>query len=219
METYMEVGRSRFTSIEISMEGGGSIFSSIAISGSFHRNAWKFLLSVEVEASIASISCSFHECIPWKLSWPSIYPYTPTYFKLRPRAPQTFGCFHETFIRVHRHAFDLLRNSMEVSTNLHESQFISMEAFVEVGGSRFTCMEITVEVGRSQFTCMEVSGSFNVSTCKFLCRWKWKLPLLPSMAASTNIFRGSFHELPYTPIYFYLPSRVHKLPAASTRLP
>ena len=97
---------------------------------------------------------------------------------------------------------------MEVSTNLHESQFISMEAFVEVGGSRFTCMEITVEVGRSQFTCMEVSGSFNVSTCKFLCRWKWKLPLLPSMAASTNIFRGSFHELPYTPTYFHLLPRV-----------
>ena len=67
METYMEVGRSRFTSIEISMEGGGSIFSSIAISGSFHRNAWKFLLSVEVEACIASINCNFREYIPWKL--------------------------------------------------------------------------------------------------------------------------------------------------------
>ena len=47
---------------------------------------------------------------------------------------------------------------------------------------------------------MEVSESFH-------CQWKRKLPLLP-IAASTHIFRGSFHELPYTPTYFHLPLRV-----------
>ena len=75
---------------------------------------------------------------------------------------------------------------------------------------------------------MVVHGSFH-------CRWKWKLPLLPSMAASMNIFRGSFHcfhqlHLPliysmeasmsfhiplHTSIYFH---EYHKLPPVSRRL-
>ena len=63
----MEVGGSRFTSMEISVEVGGSRFTSMEVSRSFHGNTWKFPLSVEVEASIASINCSFHEYIPWKL--------------------------------------------------------------------------------------------------------------------------------------------------------
>ena len=41
---------------------------------------------------------------------------------------------------------------------------------------------------------VEVQGSFR-------CQWTWKLPLLPSIAAATNIFRGSFHERLYTPKY------------------
>ena len=36
-------------------------------------NTWKLPLSVEPEASIASIYCSFHEYVPWKLPWASIY--------------------------------------------------------------------------------------------------------------------------------------------------
>ena len=48
---------------------------------------------------------------------------------------------------------------------------------------------------------IEVHGSFHT-------RWKGKLPLLPSIAASTNVPRGSFHELPYTPTYLHLLSRV-----------
>ena len=48
---------------------------------------------------------------------------------------------------------------------------------------------------------VEVHGSF-------CCRWKWKLRLLPSIAASTNVFRRIFHELPYTPTYFHLLPRV-----------
>ena len=75
-------------------------------------------------------------------------------------------------------------------------------------GSRwiiFISMETSMKVGGSIFTSIVISGSFHGS---FHCRWKWKLPLLPSIAASTNILRGSFHELPYTPTYFHLPPRV-----------
>ena len=42
----------------------GSRLTSLEVSGSFRGSTWKFLLSVEVEASITSINCSFHECIP-----------------------------------------------------------------------------------------------------------------------------------------------------------
>ena len=109
-----------------------------------------------------------------------------------------------------------------------------METSLEVGGSRFTSMEIPRKLVQVDLlpwklvkASMEVRGIF-------YCRWKWKLPLLPSMAASMNIFRGSFHcfhqlHLPliysmeasmsfhiplHTSIYFH---EYHKLPAASTR--
>ena len=86
-----------------------------------------------------------------------------------------------------------------------------METSLEVGGSRFTSMEIPRKLVQVDLlpwklvkASMEVRGIF-------YCRWKWKLPLLPSLAASTNIFRGSFHELPYIPTYFHLlPSWFHK---------
>ena len=38
--------------------------------------------------------------------------------------------------------------------------------------------------------------------------WKWKLPLLPSIGASTNIFRGGFHELLCTDTFMDLLQRV-----------
>ena len=91
METFTEVSGRIVTSMGISMEDGGSRFTSIEVSRSFHGSTWKFLLSVEVEASIASISCmdifcgSFHEI-----------PHTPTYFCLLPRVSQTSSCFHKT---------------------------------------------------------------------------------------------------------------------------
>ena len=63
MEISMEVGGSRFTgskltSMEISMEVGGSRFTSIDVGGSFRGGTMsrKFPLSIEVEASIASIN-------------------------------------------------------------------------------------------------------------------------------------------------------------------
>ena len=56
----------RFIPMEISMEVGGSRFASMEVRGSFHGNTWNFPLSVEMEAPIASIDYSFHEYIPWK---------------------------------------------------------------------------------------------------------------------------------------------------------
>ena len=40
------------------------------------------------------------------------------------------------------------------------------------------------------------------------CQWKWKFLLLPSVAASTNILRGSLHALPYTLTYFHILPRI-----------
>ena len=57
--------------------------------------------------------------------------------------------------------------------------------------------KFSMQVGGRRFTFMEVSGSLH-ATWKFTLQWKWKFPLLPPIAASTNIFRGSFHGLPYT---------------------
>ena len=58
----------------------------------------------------------------------------------------------------------------------------------------------------------------------FLCQWEWKLLFFLSIAACTNVFRGSFHELLYTPTYFHLITNVqllqldfHKGPPASVR--
>ena len=57
VETSMAVGESRYnSSMEISIEVRGSRFSSMEVSGSFHGSTWKFPLSEEVEASIASIN-------------------------------------------------------------------------------------------------------------------------------------------------------------------
>ena len=112
-------------------------------------------------------------------------------------------------------------SSMEASTDLHESASTSptsnemymevnllpptsMEASMEVGGRRFTSMYISLEVGEvDALSCKSVEASMEEHG-SFHCRWKCKLPLLPSNAAFTNIFRGRFHELQHTPTYFHL---------------
>ena len=109
-----------------------------------------------------------------------------------------------------------------------EANITSMEALLEVGGSVYTSVEISIEVSGIRCTSMEVSRSFHGST------WKFKFPLsmeveasiFPSIAACTNVFRGSFHELPYTPTYFPLLLRVtqtsscfHKTSRRVHRLP
>ena len=114
------------------------------------------------------------------------------------------------------HFFYLL---MEGFTNLHGkfhgSKFTSMEAIllpwklpwksvsVDLLSWKFPWKLVGVDLLPCKLVeaSMEIHGSFH-------CRWKWKLPLLPSIAASTNIFRGSFHELPCTPTYFHLLPRV-----------
>ena len=59
---------------------------------------------------------------------------------------------------------------------------------MKVGGSRYTSMEISMEVGGSRFASMGVvGGSFHANAWKFsLCRWRWKLPLLPSNNCSSQ---------------------------------
>ena len=75
--------------------------------------------------------------------------------------------------------------------------FTSIEASMEVNGNRFHPCNF-VE------TSMEVCGSLQ----RFPLQWKLNLRLLPSIAASTTVFGWSFHELPFTPICFYLLPRV-----------
>ena len=115
----------------------------------------RFWLSVEVEASIASINCSFHVHSPWKLPRASIYPYilspTSTSITNFQLLPQDFHKSPPCSVRY---------NSMEVGGNFHGnfhgSLFTSMEAFMEVDGRVFSS------------TSMKVSGSFLGSTWKFL---------------------------------------------------
>ena len=75
------------------------------------------------------------------------------------------------------------------------------------GGSRFTRKFPwkLVEVDLLPWSLVEASMEIHGIV---YCRWKWNLPLLPSIAASTKKIRGSFHELPYTPKYFHLIPRV-----------
>ena len=70
----MEAGGRILTSMEVSMEAvevskevGGSRLTYMEVGESFHGGAWKLPQSVEVEASVSSINCSFHEHSPWKL--------------------------------------------------------------------------------------------------------------------------------------------------------
>ena len=106
---------------------------------------------------------------------------------------------------------------------------------MEVGGSKFTPMEISIDVGGSRSP-MEVNLFPSKYPCKlvevnllswklveasmkvhgsFHCQWKWKLPLLPSIAASTMEDSMSFHITLRTSVYIH---EYRELPAASTRL-
>ena len=89
---WIYIHGSQFSSVQV----GGNIFSCMEIAKEFVF-PWKYMelsLSVEVEATIASTNCSFHEYIPWKLPWASI---SPTYFHLLPRASQTPGYFTQDY--------------------------------------------------------------------------------------------------------------------------
>ena len=72
-----------------------------------------------------------------------------------------------------------------------------------------------VEVDLLPWTLVEASMKIHGS---FHCRWNLELPLLSAFAASTIIFRGSFHELSHTRTCFHLLPRYHKPLAPSARL-
>ena len=95
------------------------------------------------------------------------------------------------------------RTSRWKSVEVNRSRWKEIYKLVEVDGSRFTPMETPVEVGGSRFTCMEVSRRFHGI---FHRSRKLKVPLIASINCSflEHIFRGSFHDLPYTPTCFHL---------------
>ena len=120
--------------------------------------------------------------------------YTPKIFHLLPRASQTSSSAHKAPKRSDRLPFDLILwylppTSMEISMEVNSRPW------------KFPSIEVDLLPWKLVEASMEVSGSFH-------CWWKWKLPLLPSIAASTKIFRGSFHERPHTPTHFHLLPRV-----------
>ena len=98
------------SSVEISINSHESFdrckWKYIYCHGSYR---WNFPLTVEVEASI---NCSFHDHMRWKLPWASILPPTSTRISNFQLLPQGFHKDPPTSIRS---------TSMKVHTNLHES--------------------------------------------------------------------------------------------------
>ena len=66
----------------------------------------------------------------------------------------------------------------------------------------------SIDVDGNKLTSMKFVEASTKVHGSFLCRSKWKLPSLSSIAASTNIFRGSFYELSYTLTYLRLRPRI-----------
>ena len=152
-------------------------------------------LSVEVEASIASINCSLHQYLPWKVPRASIYPY------ILPPTSTSITNLQLLLQEFHKGPTTYVRSAfMEVSTNFYGN----------VHGSQLTPMETSIKSVQEhllpwKFRWKSVKVSVQIHR-SFHDGWKWKLPLLPSIAASTKICRVSFHELPYTPTYILPPS-------------
>ena len=136
-----------------------------------------------------------------------------------------------------RHIISLfLSTSMQVSWNFrgsfHGRKFTSTEAYIDFISWKHAWKSVKEDLPPWKFAwklvevdlrpwklvkvSMEIHGSFH-------CRWKCKVPLLPSIAASTNIFRGRVLERPYTSTYFYQLSRVsscfHKTSIRVDQLP
>ena len=166
METSLEVnvhawklpgvGRRIVISIEISMEVAGRRFASTEVSVNFHRSTWKFPLPVEVEDSIASINCSFHEYIPWKLPWASTYSYI---FAPTSASVTTCSSFHKFNLHpVLNHNVELPPSKLAYFQLPRKQMEVHRSDPMKVGGS----------FHGSWYTCMEVSGSFHGS--------RWKLP-------------------------------------------
>ena len=221
------------------MEFGGFRFTSMEVMGSLHKNTWKFPLSVEAEASIASVNCSSHERVlffflfyvpffsplfVWRRNIHSLeasmsFHIPPIYFHLLLRVSQTPSSFHKTSTRVHRLPFALLPwkfppTFLEVhllpwkSMIFHGRQFTSMKVSGCIRSIYFhgnllpwNLVEVDLLPSKLLEASMEVHRISTVGG-------KGIFHLLPSVAASTDNFRGSFHELPYTPTHFRKRPRV-----------
>ena len=152
--------------------------------------------------------------IPWKLTWASIYPYITSIFHEYHKfpAPSTrlpSGSTDFRMIYFHGSFHQLRWELPQTSTNSHAKfrrhQFTSIETSMEVVRIIVASIEISMEVGESRFSSIEVSGSFHWSTWKFPLSMEVEASIASIIAASsTNMFRGSFHEVPYTPTYFHL---------------
>ena len=103
--------------------------------------------------------------------------------------------------RFHRSLGNFHVTSMEVNLFPWKLRWKSVEVGLLPWKFPWKLVEVDILPWKLVEASMEVQGSFHL-------RWKWKPPLLPSIAASTNMFRGSFHELPYTPTYFHLHPRI-----------
>ena len=154
----MEVGGSRFASMEISMEVGRSTPTSMEVSRSFHRSTGKFHLSVEVEAS----NC-FHQ-----LQLPRIYSveasmslHTPTYFHLLPRVSQTSSCFHKTDPKPKLELPPWKLAHFQLDGSTRKSFVASMEA-----GTTY------IEAGFLLTSMLEASASMEVDGSRWKLSWK-----------------------------------------------
>ena len=82
--------------------------------------------------------------------------------------------------------------------SLFQSTRISMEVYTNFNGKHpWKSVEVDLLPWKLVEASMEMHRSFH-------SRWKWNHPWLPSNAASTNIFRESFYELPHTSTYYHL---------------
>ena len=126
------------------------------------------------------------------------------------RVSQASSGLHKTSLRVHRLPLDLFPRKfpptyMETSIEANSLPRMSVEADLLRWKFPWKSVEADLRPRKLVEASMEVHGSFH-------CRWKWKLPLLLPIAASTDIFRGSVHELLYTPTYSHLLPRVSQTP-------
>ena len=156
------------------------------VSGSYHGNTLMLLPSEDVEASIASINYNFHEYIYSMEASMSLH------------IPLNIcGYFHEY------HKLPALLNFQLLQQDSHKGPPTSVRSAPMVASTSFHGIYFlgwklpwkSVEVEAIPWTLVEASNEVHRS---FPCRSKWKLLLLPSIAASSNIFLTSSHQLSNT---------------------
>ena len=160
--------------------------------GSPHGRIWKFSLTVDVGASIASINCRIHD--QFGASFHEL-SYTPIVFHLLPRVSQTSSYFHKHSVSVHRFPIGLLPWKISpTSIELNGSK-------AEVNGSELTSMEASTNIHGSELELNLLPGRLMDVD---LLPWKlmeedllqWKLvEAFSSTSTSTSTY---FHLFPST---------------------